>query len=91
MAHKKAGGSTVLGRDSRAKRLGVKIFGGQKVNLGNIIVRQRGSKYRPGTNVRMGSDNTLYATAAGIIKFGKKMTKRFTGQLERTRIVNVVK
>jgi len=90
MAHKKAGGSTALGRDSVSKRLGVKIFGGQKVNTGNIIVRQRGSKFRPGLNVRMGGDNTLYATANGVVKFSKKMTKRFTGALDKTRIISVI-
>ncbi|KKW22883.1 MAG: 50S ribosomal protein L27, partial [Parcubacteria group bacterium GW2011_GWA2_51_12] len=58
MAHKKAGGSTALGRDSESKRLGIKIFGGEKVQTGNVIVRQRGTKYHPGKNVRVGSDDT---------------------------------
>ena len=89
MAHKKAGGSTSLGRDSVSKRLGVKIFGGQKVNPGNIIVRQHGSKFRAGVNVKMGVDGTLYSTASGLVKFSKKQTKRFTGNLEKTRIVSV--
>ncbi len=91
MAHKKAGGSTALGRDSVSKRLGVKIFGGQKVNVGNIIVRQHGSKFRAGLNVRMGSDSTLYSLVNGIVKFSTKKIKRFNGILGKTRIVNVVK
>jgi large subunit ribosomal protein L27 len=90
MAHKKAGGSTSLGRDSVSKRLGVKIFGGQKVDTGNIIVRQHGSKFRPGENVRMGSDGTLYSTIKGIVKFSTKKMKRFNGSLAKTRYVNVV-
>ena len=90
MAHKKAGGSTALGRDSVSKRLGVKLFGGQKVNAGNVIVRQHGSKFRPGHNVRMGGDGTLYATSAGTVKFGFKKIRRFNGNLARTRIVSVV-
>lgn len=90
MAHKKAGGSTSLGRDSVSKRLGVKLFGGQKVSVGNIIIRQHGSKFRPGKNVRMGSDSTLYATANGVVKFSTKKIKRFNGNLAKTRIVNVL-
>ena len=90
MAHKKAGGSTSLGRDSVSKRLGVKIFGNQKVNSGNVIVRQHGSKFRAGNNVRMGGDGTLYSTANGMVKFSKKQVKRFTGSLEKARIVSVI-
>jgi large subunit ribosomal protein L27 len=90
MAHKKAGGSTALGRDSVSKRLGVKIFGGQKVDTGNIIVRQHGSKFRPGENVRMGSDGTLYSTIKGFVKFSTKKMRRFNGNLAKTRYVNVV-
>ncbi len=90
MAHKKAGGSTSLGRDSVSKRLGVKIFGAQKVSVGNVIVRQHGSKFRAGKNVRMGGDSTLYATANGFVKFSNKKVKRFNGTLAKTRIVNVV-
>ena len=90
MAHKKAGGSTALGRDSVSKRLGVKIFGAQKVSLGNVIVRQHGSKFRPGKNVRMGGDGTLYAVASGVVKFSNKKIKRFHGGLAKTRIVNVI-
>ncbi len=69
MAHKKAGGSSRNGRDSQSKRLGVKKFGGQEVVGGNIIVRQRGTKFYPGTNVGIGKDHTLFATAAGRVRF----------------------
>ncbi len=69
MAHKKAGGSTRNGRDSQAKRLGVKRFGGQVVSAGSIIIRQRGTKVRPGVNVGVGRDHTLFATADGIVQF----------------------
>jgi len=75
MAHKKAGGSTRNGRDSESKRLGVKIFGGQKVVGGNIIVRQRGTKFHPGHNVRVGKDHTLFATAEGVVKFAVRGDK----------------
>ncbi|MFU8817488.1 MAG: 50S ribosomal protein L27 [Pseudomonadales bacterium] len=69
MAHKKAGGSTRNGRDSQSKRLGLKKFGGQVVQAGNIIVRQRGTRFHPGTNVGCGRDHTLFATADGTVKF----------------------
>ena len=69
MAHKKAGGSTRNGRDSEAKRLGVKRFGGEIVKAGNIIVRQRGTRYHAGENVGVGRDHTLFATADGQVKF----------------------
>lgn len=75
MATKKAGGSTRNGRDSESKRLGVKIFGGQQVVGGNIIVRQRGTKFHPGTNVGLGKDHTLFAKAAGVVKFEVKGPK----------------
>ena len=65
MAHKKGGGSTRNGRDSESKRLGVKVYGGEAVVSGNIIVRQRGTKFHPGDNVGMGKDHTLFATAEG--------------------------
>lgn len=74
MAHKKGLGSTRNGRDSNAQRLGVKRFGGELVSAGSIIVRQRGSAFRPGTNVGIGSDDTLYATADGFVNF-KKFSK----------------
>ena len=69
MAHKKGGGSTKNGRDSNAQRLGVKKFGGERVSAGNILVRQRGTKFHPGQNVGIGSDDTLYATADRVVKF----------------------
>jgi large subunit ribosomal protein L27 len=69
MAHKKAGGSSRNGRDSRGRRLGVKKFGGETVLPGNIIIRQRGTKYHPGDNVDMGRDHTIFAKAAGAVSF----------------------
>ncbi|WP_250656774.1 50S ribosomal protein L27 [Alkalimarinus coralli] len=75
MAHKKAGGSTRNGRDSESKRLGVKIYGGQVVKAGNIIVRQRGTRFHPGVNVGCGKDHTLFATADGVVKFEVKGAK----------------
>ena len=72
MAHKKAGGSTRNGRDSEAKRLGVKRFGGEAVLAGSIIVRQRGTKFHPGNNVGMGKDYTIYAKVEGRVKFERK-------------------
>ena len=75
MAHKKAGGSTRNGRDSESKRLGVKCFGGQRVNAGNIILRQRGTKFHPGKNVGLGRDYTIFAKSNGVIKFEVKGPK----------------
>ena len=75
MAHKKAGGSSKNGRDSESKRLGVKIYGGERVVAGNIIVRQRGTRFHPGVNVGIGRDHTLYAKADGNVKFHKKGPK----------------
>lgn len=79
MAHKKAGGSTRNGRDSESKRLGLKKFGGEAVLAGNIIVRQRGTKFHPGANVGCGRDHTLFATADGFVKY-----ERLGGQQRRT-------
>ncbi len=75
MAHKKAGGSTRNGRDSQSKRLGVKKFGGESVIPGNIIVRQRGTKFKPGVNVGMGRDYTIFALTEGRVKFEDKGSK----------------
>ncbi|ALM51260.1 50S ribosomal protein L27 [Halomonas huangheensis] len=75
MAHKKAAGSTRNGRDSESKRLGVKLFGGQVVNPGNIIVRQRGTKFHAGTGVGIGKDHTLFAVSEGVVKFETKGPK----------------
>ena len=72
MAHKKAGGSTRNGRDSQSKRLGVKKFGGERVVAGNILVRQRGTRFHPGSNVGCGRDHTLFAKADGTVKFEAK-------------------
>ena len=69
MAHKKSGGSSRNGRDSESKRLGVKLFGGQKAVAGNILVRQRGTKFHPGTNVGIGRDHTLFALVNGAVSF----------------------
>ena len=75
MAHKKAGGSTRNGRDSESKRLGVKLFGGQQATAGNIIIRQRGTRFHPGDNVGCGKDHTLFATADGVVEFVVKGPK----------------
>ena len=75
MAHKKAGGSSKNGRDSESKRLGIKRFGGEQVGAGNILVRQRGTQYHAGANVRMGRDHTLYAGAPGRVAFATKGLK----------------
>lgn len=75
MAHKKAGGSTRNGRDSESKRLGVKLFGGQEVTAGNILVRQRGTQFHAGDNVGIGKDHTLFAKADGVVKFEVKGPK----------------
>jgi large subunit ribosomal protein L27 len=77
MAHKKGGGSTRNGRDSKAKRLGMKKFGGEYVIPGNIIVRQRGTKFHPGDNVGMGKDFTIFATSEGFVKFDKKRDRQY--------------
>ena len=69
MAHKKAGGSSRNGRDSESKRLGVKVFGGQEVSAGSIIVRQRGTKFHPGNNVKRGNDDTLFSLVEGVVRF----------------------
>jgi large subunit ribosomal protein L27 len=69
MAHKKAGGSSRNGRDSQAKRLGVKVYGGEKVNAGQILVRQRGTRVHPGVNVGIGRDHTLYARVGGQVRY----------------------
>lgn len=90
MSHKKAGGSTRLGRDSAAQRLGVKMSDGQAIKSGMIIVRQRGTRFHPGKNVRKGSDDTLFATAAGKVKFTQKKRMRFDGTLKRAKYASVV-
>ncbi len=90
MAHTKAGGSTRLGRDSHSQRLGVKLFGGQVVKSGNIIVRQRGTKMASGTGTALGKDHTIYAKVAGTVAFRTVKSKNFTGQPARRTEVQVV-
>jgi len=89
MAHTKATGSTRLGRESHSKRLGVKLFDGEKVKIGNVIIRQRGIKWLPGENVKRGSDDTLYALKSGTIKFVTKKIKRFNGSRRIAKMVKV--
>lgn len=89
MAHKKAAGSTRLGRDSQAKRLGVKVFGDQFVNAGGIVLRQRGTKFHPGNNVGRGNDDTLYALATGTVKFQEKKVVAFTGNKAKRTFVHI--
>mgnify|MGYP001166830027 CR=1 FL=1 len=74
MAHKKGAGSTKNGRDSNSQRLGVKVYGGQTINAGGIIIRQRGTKFHPGFNVGIGKDHTLFAKSDGVVRFVKKGT-----------------
>jgi large subunit ribosomal protein L27 len=90
MAHTKAGGSTKNGRDSQSKRLGVKRFGGQVVKPGDIIVRQRGSKFVAGSHVGIGKDHTLFALKAGIVKFKTVRKTAFTGNSQRRSVVSIV-
>jgi large subunit ribosomal protein L27 len=90
MSHKKAGGSTALGRDSQSKRLGVKIYGDQPAKAGNILVRQRGTKIRPGSNVAHGSDDTLYSKIDGMVKFATKKVRTFTGNFRKVKFISVL-
>jgi large subunit ribosomal protein L27 len=83
MAHVKAQGSSTNGRDSNSQRLGVKIYGDQKVSAGAIIVRQRGTKYHPGVNTGMGKDNTIFAKSPGTVKFIRKSGDRCYVNIER--------
>ncbi|MBI4714253.1 50S ribosomal protein L27 [Candidatus Uhrbacteria bacterium] len=89
MAHKKAGGSTDLGRDSQGQRLGVKIADGETALAGQIIVRQRGTKIHPGKNVSKGKDDTLYAAISGVVTFTKKQAQNFHGALKKRTFANV--
>jgi large subunit ribosomal protein L27 len=90
MAHKKAGGSTALGRDSVSKRLGVKRYEGQIVKAGNILIRQRGTKIRPGQNVMQGKDDTLFAVIDGIVKFTEKKIRKYDNNLKKTKFIHVL-
>jgi large subunit ribosomal protein L27 len=90
MSHTKAGGSVKGGRDSQGQRLGVKLFGGQFVRAGGILVRQRGTRMEPGVGVGVGVDHTLYAQRDGIVKFSIKQIQKFTGTRARRTFVSVV-
>ena len=89
MSKTKQGGSSRLGRDSAAQRLGIKIYAGEKVKIGMIIVRQRGTKYLLGKNVKRGSDDTIYAMRDGVVRFGTKQKKLFDGSQRLAKVVNV--
>lgn len=89
MAHTKAKGSTRLGRDSAGQRLGVKLFGGQAVKSGNVVVRQRGTKMVAGVGTAMGVDHTIFATIAGRVVFGERKIQRYSGQRVRHTTVTV--
>ncbi|MBU1292259.1 bL27 family ribosomal protein [Patescibacteria group bacterium] len=89
MSKTKSAGSTSLGRDSRPKYLGIKLSGGQKAQPGSIIIRQRGTKFIPGENVRRGNDDTLYAIKKGIVKFVTKRIKKFDGNRRMAKVVSV--
>lgn len=90
MAHKKAGGSTSLGRDSQSKRLGVKLFAGQQAKAGAILVRQRGTKFHAGQNVGRGNDDSLFAKITGIVKFRRLKKQKFDGSIKETKYIDVL-
>ena len=90
MATTKSAGSTRLGRESASKRLGIKLFDGETVKAGNVLARQRGTKWVPGKNVKKGSDDTLYALRPGVIKFTDKKTKRYDGSRRIFKVINVI-
>jgi len=90
MAHRKAGGSTQYGRDSVSKRLGVKVSSGQNVEPGNVIIKQRGTKFHPGKNVKRGKDDTLLALKKGKVRFIKRKVRKFHGKLKPTTVVDIV-
>lgn len=89
MSHKKAGGSTRLGRDSQPQYLGVKVGDGEFVKPGMILVRQRGTRIHPGKNVKKGVDDTLFSVAMGVVKFTQKKRMRFDGSLKPAKFVSV--
>lgn len=90
MATTKSSGTTDLGRDSNPQYLGVKLFSGEKAKPGSVIIRQRGSKYVPGENVRKGKDDTLYAIKEGVVEFQTKVKKSFDGSRKQYKLVNVL-
>ncbi|MFH0853331.1 MAG: 50S ribosomal protein L27 [bacterium] len=89
MAHTKSGGSTSLGRDSTGQRLGIKRYGGQLVSAGEVIIRQRGTKFRPGKNVRRGNDDTLFALISGKVRYHAKKIRHFDNNLITRKFVSV--
>jgi len=89
MSKTKATGATKLGRDSNPKYLGIKLFEGEKVRPGMVIIRQRGTKFLAGKNVRRGADDTLYAAKEGTVKFGEKRKKKFDGSYRIAKLVNI--
>lgn len=89
MATRKAGGSTQLGRDSKPKYLGVKLSHGQKAKAGAIIVKQRGTKFRPGNNVKVSKDDSIFATKEGIVEYTKKRVQKFDGSIAKVNVINV--
>ncbi len=89
MAHTKAQGAVKGNRDSISKRRGVKLFGGEKAKPGSIIIRQRGTKFLPGKNVKIGKDDTLYSVAEGFVKFSTKKIRKFDNQQRRVKVVSV--
>lgn len=89
MSTSKSSGSSRLGRDSAAQRLGIKMYAGQVIKTGMIIVRQRGTRYIPGKNVKKGSDDTLYAGKDGVVRFATKLKKLFNGTQRQVKVVNV--
>jgi len=90
MAHKLSAGSTRLGRDSNSQRLGIKLYAGQIAKAGAIIVRQRGTKYHLGENVKLGKDDTIFAIKEGIVKFTAKKMRKFDNNFKTSTVVNVV-
>ncbi len=89
MSTTKSAGTVKTGRDSKPKYLGIKIYGGQKVKVGNIIVRQRGGRFLPGKNVKKGRDDTLYAIKEGLVKYLTKKKKGYDGRQRKAKVVNV--
>jgi large subunit ribosomal protein L27 len=90
MSKTKQGGSSRLGRDSAAQRLGIKVTAGEKVRVGMIIIRQRGTRYLPGKNVKVGSDDTIYAMKDGVVSFTSKSKKLFNGTRRSAKVVSVI-
>ncbi len=90
MSHKKAGGSSKNGRDSQSKRLGVKVFEGETVHAGSILIRQKGTKYHAGSNVGIGGDWTLFALKNGKVAFQEKKKQKYDGRIFKDTLVNVI-